>query len=252
MINYLGKGLVLLTVALSVLFLAWSIGIYTQTIDWGWKDPRKHLGERVPSEIDKRIAAVTQGLRFKVRAQESVKDAAKSLAEAEQDFPENVLSFREKLAELRSGEGKIKVVELKYDKGVLVRKSPRATAEPVYDAVVPGAEKSVAGYLNDLNKVQSAIDAVTAEIRKLNEQEKELTVKLNDQKDEKGNVVKVGIYGLLDIEKKRQDQVAEEMEYLRPLWLKELVDTQSLRDWTERLDQRLRELQRLSRAPQTR
>jgi len=248
MINHLGKGLVLVTTAVSGVFLAWAIAVYTQTIDWGWKDPRKELGERIPSEIDKRTAAVKDALAFKARAQAGVVNAAEGLAVAEKDYPHNVLLYRDKLAELRADPGKIKVVELKYDKnGVLVRNAPRATAEPAFETVVPGAEKSSAGYLAELKKVQADLDALTAEIKDLTEKEKELTVNLNGKKDEDGKVVKVGMYELLEKEKKTQEQVKVESEYLQPLWVRELVDAQLLLARMGRLDQRLAELKPPSR-----
>jgi hypothetical protein len=249
MINYLGKGLVLVTVAVSGLFLAWTLAIFTQTVDWGWKDPRKGLGERMPSEIDKRIAAVKEALRFKARAEAVAKSAGDALVAAEQDFPSNVLSYQAKLKELREAPGKIKVVELKLDKGVLARASKRATAGPVYENVVPGAEKSTAGYFVDLKKIQVAMDAATTEIKDLTEKEKELTENLNGKKDETGKAVKVGMYELLEREKKTQEQLKAEAEYLQPLWVRELVDAQLLIARMGRLDQRLEELKRPAPAP---
>jgi hypothetical protein len=242
MINNLGKGLVLFTVAASFLFLAWAVAVFTQTVDWGWKDPRKELGERVPSEIDKRIAAVKEALRFKARAEAGAKNAQESLAIAEQDFPRNVLSYQAKLNALRTAPGKIKVEPLKLDKGVLARTDQRATAGPVYEGVVPGAEKSVAGYFADLKKVQLALDAATAQIKELTEKEKGLTETLNGLKDETGKAVKVGMYELVEKEKKTQEQVKAETEYLQPLWVRELVDAQLLIARMGRLNQRLEEL----------
>jgi len=242
MINYLGKGLVLVTMAVSGIFLAWAIAVYTQTIDWGWKDPRKELAERVPSEIDKRLVAVQDAVASKARAQVVAKEAADNLAVAEQDYDRNVLLFRAKLAELKSGEGKIKVVELKHDKGILVRNEKRATAAPVFEGVVPGAEKSTAGYLADFNKLQADLVAVTAKIDQAIKQESVLTIHLNGVKG-----VKPGMYELLEKEKKMQDELQEGMEKVQPLWVRELVDAQLLLARTGRLDQRLAELQQPSR-----
>jgi hypothetical protein len=244
MINNLGKGLVLVALAISVLFLAWAVAIYTQAIDWGWKDPRVELKERVPSEIDKRLAALTEAMRFKARADAGVKSAEASLADAEKDYPRNVLLYRDKLHELQNGEGKIKVVEIKYKDGVPVRSDKRATAPPEFDPVVPGADKSVAGYFGDLKKVHDEIDKTAKEIKDLTEKQEVLTVNLNGHKDPKGNVDKVGMYKLLEDEKRRQEQVKEETEYLQPLWVRELVDAQLLLARQGRLDQRIQELKR--------
>jgi hypothetical protein len=243
MINHLGKGLVLVTAVLSVAFLAWAIAVYTQSIDWGWKDPRKELGDRVPSEIDKRTAAVKQAAGFRARAEAGARDGRVNLALAEDDYTHNVLLYRAKLAELRGADGKIAIQPLKYVQGVLIRKDPRATAPPAFEEKpLPGLDKSTAGYLKELDDLQAQLVAITAEIDNLIKKEKELTVNLNGQKDEDGKVVKVGMYELLEREKKTQEQIRAESDYLQPLWVEELSQAQFLLDRMGRLDQRLKEL----------
>src|SRR5207245_6038380 len=55
----LGKILISVNLALSLLFLAWATAAYVQAIDWGWKDKRKNvLGTPEPSELDKRKVLV--------------------------------------------------------------------------------------------------------------------------------------------------------------------------------------------------
>jgi hypothetical protein len=244
MINNLGKALVLVTAALSLAFLAWAVAIYTQTLDWGWKDPRKELGERVPSEIDKRIAAVKQAAAFRARAEAGVKEGRVNLARAEDDYAGNVLLYRDKLAELRSADGKIDIRGLKYEKGVLGRKDQqRATSPPVFDEKpLPGLEKSTAGYLKELEDLQARLVAITGEIDNLIKKENELTVNLNGQKDEDGKVVKVGLYELLEREKKTQEQIRAESDYLQPLWVEELSQAQHLMERMSQLEKRLKEL----------
>jgi len=242
MIDTLGKSLVLVTTAVSGVFLAWSIAVYTQTIDWGWKEPRKELGERVPSEFDKRVAAVKETATFLERGQAVAGDAADTLAVAEQDYPTNVLLYRNKLAELKSADGKIKVEELKYNNGVLARfpeKDPRATSPPVFNGVVKDAEKSTAGYRKEFNKLDADIVAVTGKIDKMIKQEGELTINLNGIKG-----VKAGMYELQEKEKTMQDKLQDTMDKLQPLWVRELVNAQLLLARMGRLDQRLDELKK--------
>ncbi len=247
MINNLGKGLVLVTAVLSVAFLAWAVAVYTQSIDWGWKDPRKELGDRVPSEIDKRIAAVKQAAAFRARADAGARDGRVNLARAEDDFTQNMVLFRAKLAELQGADGKIAIQPLKIEKGVLIRKDPRATAPPVFEEKpLPGLDKSTAGYLKEFDDVNSQLVAITGEIDNLINKEKELTTNLNGQKDEDGKVVKVGLYELVEREKKTQEQIRAESDYLQPLWVQEVADAQFLLDRMSRLDQRLKELKQSS------
>ena len=76
-----------------------------------------------------------------------------------------------------------------------------------------------------------------------------MSVNLNGQKDEDGKLVKVGMYELLEREKKTQQQVKDEMEYLQPKWAQELLDAQFLLTRQGRLDQRLAELKRRGAPP---
>jgi hypothetical protein len=243
MINHLGKGLVLVTTAVSILFLAWAVAIYTQTIDWGWKDPRSELKERVPSEIDKRMAALQEALRLTARSQAEVNDRASELAVAEKDFDGNVHLYRAKLAELYTAKGAIKVQEIGYDKGKLLHNPPdRRTAPPAFGKVMDGIKKSLAEYQKEFNALQKEMDDVTAKINETLKKESELTVNLNGKKDENGKLEKVGLYTLLEKEKMTHDQIKAELDYLQPLWVQELVDAQLLLERTARLEHRIAEL----------
>jgi hypothetical protein len=246
MMNHVGKALVLVTAAVSLAFLAWAVAIYTQTIDWGWKDPRKELGERVPSEIDKRIAAVKEASTFRVRAEAGVKSGTANLARAEDDYAHNMLLYRDKLAELRGADGKITIKPLNYKQGVLQRTdNKRATAAPAFDEKpLPGVEKSAAGYQKELDELNAKIVTITGELNDLIKKENELTSNLNGQKDEEGKVVKVGMYELVEREKKTQDQIRAESDYLQPLWVQELDAAQYVLDRMGRLDNRLMELKK--------
>jgi hypothetical protein len=245
MMNHLGKGLVLVTAAVSILFLAWAVAIYTQTIDWGWKDPRTELKDRVPSEIDKRLAALQESLRLTARAQAEVNDNAKELAIAEKDYTGNVHLYRAKLSELYSAKGAIKVQELTYDKGKLLHDpKDRRTAPPAFGKVIEGPKKSMAEYQKEFNALQKDLDDVTAKINEVLKKESELTVNLNGKKDENGKLEKVGLYALLEKEKMTQDQIKAELDYLQPLWVQELVDAQLLLERTGRLERRVAELKK--------
>ena len=50
--NKIGKTLVFLNLVLSLMALTWAGAIFLQQVDWGWKEPRKEIDGRVPSEID--------------------------------------------------------------------------------------------------------------------------------------------------------------------------------------------------------
>ena len=61
--NRIGKTLVLLHTAVSIVALSWAVGLFFQFTDWGWKEARLKEGRRIPSEYDKRTAAFKEGVK---------------------------------------------------------------------------------------------------------------------------------------------------------------------------------------------
>jgi hypothetical protein len=247
--NYLGKGLVLVNMLLSVSFLSWAGAIYMQKMDWGWKDPRKYLDERVPSEIDKRTALLKEAVRGRDRATAAVAAAQKDLARHEHLLPRNHLWYNAELARLElSPEKGIEILEVKFDKGRVAQdklKRPVLEKKVTFtdaDKKTTDVDKSFESYRADLKKVQEDIETVTASIKGWIEKQKDLTIRLNGEKDEKGKVVKLGLYDLMEEETKAQDQLQKEMAYVRPLWVRELVDAQLLVERRQGLEARLAEL----------
>jgi hypothetical protein len=251
--NYLGKGLVLVNFLCSVCLLAWAGAIYAQKLDWGWKDPRKYLDERVPSEFDKRAAMVREALRGRDRAAAEVAAAQKDVSRYQDMLPRNHLWYNAELARLESADEDIEVLQVKTDKGQLVLDKQ---LRPMLDKKVTFTDgeaddpakkttevnRSFVRYRADLDKVRKASSAVTQNIKEQIEKQADLTVRLNGEKDDMGKVVKVGLYGLMEEETRTQDQLQKEMSYLRPLWVRELVDAQLLLERRMGLEARLREL----------
>jgi hypothetical protein len=287
--NFIGKALVFLNLLLAVFFMTWAAGIYLNRVDWGWKDPRKHLdSDRIPSEIDKRVALLQQALSDRDRAlseryqglekekadQQKVEDykkamqtgqmlpggvldAANDLALYQAVLWDNHRQYNEQLRQLESSTApKIDIRQVKIDKGVIAL-NPEKLGQPVFgDKVtftdvnapkgsqVKDLNKSYESYRGDLKKVQDDIDTTVASTKSWVEKQQTLTQRLNGTKDEAGKTVKVGLYQLLDHEFEVQQQLRKEMTYLRPLWVRELVDAQLLLERRQGLQERLKELQR--------
>ncbi len=100
--NILGKLLVFLNTGLSVVFLILALGIYTHQVDWGWKEPRKELGERIPSEIDKRTAVVKMVGKTKREAVARVEIAQQNLYMARYKWPLAHIWMQKELEKLDS------------------------------------------------------------------------------------------------------------------------------------------------------
>src|SRR3954464_10472283 len=98
MLNRIGKGLVLMHAAFSLVLMAWAANLWLQMNDFGWKEPQKiwetkDAGRRIPSDLDKRVAGLHELYRARERALPAIKPALDSLQETMGRFPKNHLFF---------------------------------------------------------------------------------------------------------------------------------------------------------------
>jgi hypothetical protein len=219
-LNRIGKGLVLVHTAASIVALAWAVGLFMQFTDWGWKEPRSELGLRVPSEYDKRTAAFKEAVKARDTAVPALLPAWSSLRQAEERFGQNHLFYNQELARLRSSTEPIEVKSISKKGGTIVLDTPgKPIGKPVLEEKVEGITKSEDAYLADLNKINEKIKTEVNEIRDWIAKAQAITFLLSG-KDDTGKQVKnaVGIYALLEVEKKAQDAARFEKEYLQPIW----------------------------------
>lgn len=253
MINLIGKTLVVLNVALSILFLAFALGVFTNRIDWGWKEPRLELGQRVPSEIDKRSAAVKLFLRHRDMVEQAVDAAQKELRADEFNWASYHLDYASLLEMVRSGKGDLDIKAIKMDKkkGELIFESTqpgKAQVDgPVFYEPKIGPKVQVKNSFESLDQVllgiQKQLDDmakdVGVEADKMTKMAELIDGKYNAAKDKK---IKPGIYDLLEHEKDVHKQLKREMEELEPLWVRKLVEAQLLVTRKQELEARLKEL----------
>jgi hypothetical protein len=219
MMNRIGKVLVLVNTAVSIVALSWAVGVFFRFTDWGWKEARLKEGWRIPSEYDKRTAAFKEGVKARDIALSGLVRARAAWRDAEDHFADNHLFYVADLTRLQSSQDPI---EAKYidETGKIVLDTPgKSIGKPVLKEKVAGIAKSYDSYLRDLKKINEDIDKEVKEIMGWTAKEREVTFILNG-KDDLGKVQKntVGIYSLLDAEKKAQDEARAEKEYLQPIW----------------------------------
>ncbi len=158
MMNRIGKTLVLLNTAVSIVALSWAVGLFFQFTDWGWKEARLKEGLRIPSEYDKRTAAFKEGVKARDIALAGLVPARSALRDAQDHFAENHLFYVADLTRLRSSS---EPIEAKYidETGKVALDTPgKNVGKPVLKDKVPGIAKSYDSYLADLNKVNEDID----------------------------------------------------------------------------------------------
>lgn len=231
MMNIIGKVLVLIHVALSLLALTWAAAILLQFVDWGWTTPRLDVSEHVPSELDKRIAAFKEAERMRDLALPALKKSQNALYDAMDRYAQNHLFYREELARLEKSPDKLVVQEIEFDQA----------GKPVLKQNIPDIDKSYVKELETLAKVQKDIDKLVAEHREWTEKARVITAQLNGLDDE-GKKTKVGLYDLLEHEAQSQARIRFEKAYIEPQWadaLKAAQDSIERREILERTLERL-------------
>jgi hypothetical protein len=262
MINFLGKSIALVHVGLSLALMGLASALYFKAVDLGWKEPLRYYRDTpatkgqnllVASLFDKREAAVRQYARFKQLLLVSLGRSEKDYADSEMFLGNNHLRGEAEIARLENGDGKLDILDFKYgDGGSLLLDTPagRPLGFPVLDAPVPGVDHSYTGYLALLKATDERIRDAQEKTKDLIGKEKLVTDRLIGEMDaggvqttdKSGNVTKPGWYYLIEAESKSQRQVLKEIDYVRPLWLKELADAQLVIGRRESLLRRLQEL----------
>jgi hypothetical protein len=240
MMNNIGKTLVLIHVALSLLALTWAGAILLQFVDWGWTTPRLDVSEHVPSELDKRIAALKEAERSANQALPAVKKSQDALFDAMDRYAQNHLFYRDELERLRSSGDKLVVKEFKIEDNALKLDVPRS-GKPVFDQVVGDIDTSYAKSVEELAKLHKDIDKLVAEHREWTEKARLITAQLNGLDDE-GKKSKVGLYELLEHEAQVQARIRFEKAYIEPQWADALKEAQDSLERRERLESTLERL----------
>lgn len=254
--NSLGKLLVLINLAASLMFMTFAGAIFMQKVDWGWKEPRKDItGEyRIASEIDQRNAAVKEAHQGVALVMPGLDRAQKELIDVEPRLPENHQWYVQQIDRLRNDTAdKIDIRDFvigangapELDPKVDPKKDPpvKPVGKPRLGNPIAGLSKSYQKYTADLKDLQEKIDVVLEGIKTEIDKEKELTFQLNG-KDNTGKVVQDGLYTLLEREAKKQNSAKFEKEYLLPRWVGALEEVELFEVRRQRLDATIQKLKK--------
>ncbi len=266
--NSIGKGLVFVHLAASLLGMTWAAALYFQQRDWGWKEPAKEFSsqegskeqpkpvyKRVPSEIDKRAAALSEAYKALATVLPDLKPAQTALREAEERIGPNHLFYAGEIDRLRGDPKPIQVKQVKFANGqVVLDKIP--IGQPILEKEVPEITKSLAAYLEELDKKRGEIKQVVELIHKRLAEEKELTLKLTGIKDDlgllavlgftakQGDVIRPGLYAMQEMERDLQEQIRFEKTYIRPIWVRTLEEAQAYEERRADLEATLEQMRK--------
>jgi hypothetical protein len=215
MINFLGKTLVIVHTLLCLLGMTWAGAMFLQFTDLGWKVPRQHLDQSIPSEFDKSVASIKLALQGRDLILPGVRPPQDSLRDTANYLPGNHLFYASELNRLRKSSDPIVVKGLKEGLDYLEPSKLPGLGKPKLDVDMPAFTKSYESYLADLQDQYKKIDAEQAAIRKTLEETREINFQLTG-KDDAGESKTKGIYDLLDVETQTQSRLKAEREYMQP------------------------------------
>jgi hypothetical protein len=219
--NNLGKFLVLIHLALSMVALTWATGLYFQFLDYGWIEPRLFLDKRIASEFDKRHVSHAQAKEGVEKTIPPMNALIKDIGEARERFALNhllYLDYLDKLKNAVSKDGKPLVFMKPVTKGgTLLTTKGRPYDPPSFPEVLAGIEKSYKGYKDERTEVEKKIYVELAKDLEWQGKLKGITLVLLGKKV-KGEPAEPGLYDLLEEEKRAQDKAKHELEYLEKIW----------------------------------
>jgi hypothetical protein len=236
-----GKILLFTNLVLSLGMATFALGIYENYINW----PVEALGPN--REVNPGIKQQVQEKQDSAKVASVRLDGAwSSLKEVEAQRPANQVWYAEQLAILEGKDSKGQKVDAPIKR--LVLKGGKSEVDPKTDRPALEAQpdprlKSRRAFLEALAENERLIQAKLADIDKIVNQEKELTVEINGDKGMGNQPGKKGFRDLLAEEQKAFEKAKAELEYLRPFRYNRMVELSLLQKRQQQLKARQKELE---------
>jgi hypothetical protein len=247
----LGKILVLLNVLLSVLCLVFALGVFTNSINWGWKPEfhRQEFGTKVASELDKRKATLQDLAESRKRYSAAWLTARAKMIKSEANIAKDQLRYVKEVERIESGkESKIAEITTKNENQWLTEKNKKI-GQPLFQGNLTksyeGYRTEIAGLTKEITDMKEKILAIILD------KEKDFTEKLIGKEEKKGKREK-GLYALIRLEEEIQHRAEEEIKDLRDIYVQEQVDSELYLRRQRSLRLRLRQLEEVAAKQQQR
>ncbi len=227
MMNFIGKGLVLIYTFLSLMALALSLLVYFEFVDWGRSTPRADRGEvtkgggtgndlRVASEYDKSVVVYNDAAYGRNLIVPTIPPVEAALHESEARLWQNHLYYVAELDRLRKGEGPIEIKEIAAE-GIPTDTPGKKIGKPIPEVPAAGLDRSVLAYQQILKEEQAKLDPLEKAVGELAEKNSDVSYKLTG-KNAQGKKDTHGLIELRDQEFQTQQRLKEERDYLQPQW----------------------------------
>lgn len=222
MMNNLGKGLVLVHLTLAIVALTFAAGLYFQFLDYGWAEPQLVLDKRVASEFDKRVVAHAQAKDAVEKSLPDLKKYVDDLHQTRDHFASNHVIYVDVLDSMLRGTPAKGAKGMEYKKprykGAFVETTKgRPYDPPVLTDALAGIDFSLESYRKQRKDLEAEIEVEIGLSKEWTAKHALITRLLMGEHRDKEIIVH-GIYDLLEIEKRDQDNAKVEMEYLEKVW----------------------------------
>src|SRR5437879_6199549 len=241
----LGKWLVFINVTLSLIFLAWAVGLYTNQVHWN--TPPSDGGQRVQGMIEELNAEIKQLLDARNSAEERWHSGGALVRALENERPQRNAYYATLLRSVTQGDvaqikPPVQQLEIAANGGVVAKLNGR----PPY--LLDGQPAlSIAGYRDALTQRSAQIDATHKEVTGIIGETEKLTRQINGAEPpgggERVTAEQKGLRGVLADEQKAAHKLRLEQEYLHSPITNFMIDTQLLKKRRAALTARLGELQ---------
>jgi hypothetical protein len=248
MTTWLGKILVFVCFALSLVMLAWALGIYTQGVNYYTQNPPKNPGDPPQGELYKRRDRLAPQQGSGLWQALGTAETRYKFADADARYveglrPQNLQWFDAQLKELEAGNKPVK--EVAYKDGRIVPDKQAYFRPEMVEAKDKAGKplQPLAFYIKEQGDLSNQIKDTLTDLQKATKEDVELTVKIGGAK---------GMRYWLAFEKEKGKKVAAELEELKPQLVNAEVDGERLQSRQRGLELRKAELEQLPAAPASR
>jgi hypothetical protein len=241
-----GKWLVFINLTLSLIFLAWAVGLYTNQVHWN--APPSDGGQRIQGMVDELKAEIQQLATSRDSAEERWHSASALVRALETERPQRQAYYATLLRSVEKGDvaqirPPVQQLEIAPNGGVVLKLNGR----PPY--LLDGQPAlSVAGYNAALAERSAQIDATHKQVVSIIAETEKLTRQINGV-DPPGGGERVtaeqkGLRKVLAEQENVAHQLRLEQEYLRSPLTNFMIDNQLLQKRHAALTARMGELQK--------
>jgi polyhydroxyalkanoate synthesis regulator phasin len=236
-VTVVGKTLVFITLALSLLLFGFALGIYSNRIDWPGQAPTLS-GDKTKGRVTELREQVDQWSAAALLAHTRWQQNRDALVRLEARRPEDLQWYAQQIKLLEDGSPNDVIQQIVLRDAKDGKLEVDSAGHPLMEPA-PGVRFSRRGYREEFNHLKDESEAATTAANDLVNQQKALTQVINGDEGKPR-----GLRTLIQEEELAQRNAGEEVEHLKPRRINLQVEGQMLQQRQRALAARLDELKK--------